>query len=304
MQLTLIFVNAPTIEDADSVDVYRTVFELPDAVKDETDFEAQVRDLLAQVAELTTVSLYVTCRALRWQHESIKPRQHKERERAVWNATIFGFDQTNPDDPERGRYLKIPFAIVPPFEMFLLRGTRKRGSLRRAVRQPLRATSEDQRVYLDITDKIATICVSLLNLHSTQTWTYAGFHPDRFDVSLYNQYAKKDDVQEQARKAEYAFANASAGLSSASGQVDDKEQVYFIQQGDNGPIKIGYSADPQRRLQSLSTASPYPLRLLGVLDGDMTLEQTLHHRFADHQLEGEWFAPVPELLAFIAELHD
>ena len=303
MRLTLIFVNAPTIENADPVDVYRTVFEIPVAVKDVPEFGDQVDELLAQIADLTMVSLYVTCRALHKQQVLIKSVERRERTRAVWNAAVFGFDQTNPDDPERGRYLKVPFAVVPPFEMFLLRGTRKRGSLRRAVRQPLRATSEDQRVYLDMTDKIAALCVSLLNLHPTQQWTYAGFHPDRFDASLYNQYAKKDEVQEQVRKAEYAFAQVAGGGSSDH-HLTGTEQVYFIQQGDNGPIKIGYSADPQRRLQSLSTASPYPLRLLGVVDGDMALEQALHHRFADHQLEGEWFAPTPDLLEFIANLGD
>lgn len=74
--------------------------------------------------------------------------------------------------------------------------------------------------------------------------------------------------------------------------------VYLVQAGANGPIKIGFSEDPQRRLTELQRNQAPPLRLLATLPGGREEEARLHRRFAEHRYEGtEWFAPVPELLA-------
>lgn len=73
--------------------------------------------------------------------------------------------------------------------------------------------------------------------------------------------------------------------------------VYFVQQGNDGPIKIGVSGNVDKRIRSLSTSSPLPLRLLAVLPGGRGEEQELHKRLAAHRLGGEWFAPVPAVLA-------
>ncbi|MEQ8673448.1 MAG: GIY-YIG nuclease family protein [Aggregatilineales bacterium] len=300
MRLTLLFVNAPKLETASAHDVFRTVFELPDEVATLPDFEQIITEWCGQIAEMTTVSFYVTCRALRWNMKLFREITRRELRRAVWNAAIFGFDQQNTTESLRGRYLKIPFSITPPFALFLFRGTRKRGSLRRAVRQPLTVFNEEQSEYMARVQSIAQTGITLLNTHPAQTWTYAGFHPDRFDVSLYKQYARNEDLMERLRLPEYAYV----GEGSGSTQSTFTEYVYFIQQGDNGPIKIGYSAEPEKRLQTLSTASPYPLRILKTLKGGKALEQELHTRFANHQLEGEWFAPDDDLMDFISEIDD
>lgn len=72
--------------------------------------------------------------------------------------------------------------------------------------------------------------------------------------------------------------------------------TYFIQRGGpGGPIKIGLSTDPARRLRALATGSAEPLALLGVLAGDH--EAVLHLRLKAHRMQGEWFAPVPAVLA-------
>lgn len=73
--------------------------------------------------------------------------------------------------------------------------------------------------------------------------------------------------------------------------------VYFIQAGDNGPIKIGVATDPRRRLINMRTAHPDVLSLLAVMPGDATLESAMHRRFAGQRIRGEWFAPTAELLA-------
>lgn len=63
--------------------------------------------------------------------------------------------------------------------------------------------------------------------------------------------------------------------------------VYFIAQ--NNMVKIGYSKDVKKRIKSLKTASPYPLILLGYIEGDKQKERELHNQFIDYKQSGEWF---------------
>lgn len=77
--------------------------------------------------------------------------------------------------------------------------------------------------------------------------------------------------------------------------------IYFIQAEGVGHIKIGFTADEDVlvRLADLQTGSPVPLRVLGTTPGAVVEEKNLHRRFAAHRVHGEWFRPVPELLALI-----
>jgi hypothetical protein len=75
--------------------------------------------------------------------------------------------------------------------------------------------------------------------------------------------------------------------------------VYFIQSGDNGPIKIGISHNPKSRLTELQTAHHDKLRILKVVDGDERREGGLHSKFEKYRLNGEWFKNDPELLSYI-----
>lgn len=76
--------------------------------------------------------------------------------------------------------------------------------------------------------------------------------------------------------------------------------VYFIQQGTDGPIKIGKADRPFQRLVELQTAHADELRLLGVLRGGLDLEAELQARFADGHIRGEWFrADTAGLLGYI-----
>jgi hypothetical protein len=77
--------------------------------------------------------------------------------------------------------------------------------------------------------------------------------------------------------------------------------IYFVQVGEDGPIKIGRAHSPRSRLASLQTASPVPLRLLGQFDGNARDERHLHRLFAHVRLRGEWFEPSAALLAVIKD---
>lgn len=76
-------------------------------------------------------------------------------------------------------------------------------------------------------------------------------------------------------------------------------KVYFIQAGDNGAIKIGYTDNVNKRLKQIQTGNPYKLNLLKVINGNYETERTIHKLFSKDRLEGEWFTPTKELLKFI-----
>lgn len=76
--------------------------------------------------------------------------------------------------------------------------------------------------------------------------------------------------------------------------------VYFIQSIDGGPIKIGYSRNPQARAKGLQGAME--LRVLAQMSGGYKLEADMHNKFADLRVNGEWFSPAPELLVFIERI--
>lgn len=79
----------------------------------------------------------------------------------------------------------------------------------------------------------------------------------------------------------------------------DSSYLYFIEAVGTGYIKIGRSADPDRRLAQLATGSPNELRIIGRLGGGAEVERQLHERFELLRDRGEWFRATPELTGFI-----
>jgi len=78
--------------------------------------------------------------------------------------------------------------------------------------------------------------------------------------------------------------------------------VYFIVADEVARVKIGTSVDATRRLKTLATSSPVPLRLAAVTGGDEQHEARLHERFSDARLHGEWFTLTDEIKREIATL--
>lgn len=66
--------------------------------------------------------------------------------------------------------------------------------------------------------------------------------------------------------------------------------TYLIQAGDDGLVKVGHSADPQRRLAALQTGSGESLTIRATLRG-ANQEPLLHDIFAHLRRRGEWFDP-------------
>lgn len=60
--------------------------------------------------------------------------------------------------------------------------------------------------------------------------------------------------------------------------------IYFIQIAVGGPIKIGVSNSPCKRLQELQTSNPCKLELVGVMEGEREQEQKLHQELKEFRI--------------------
>lgn len=85
--------------------------------------------------------------------------------------------------------------------------------------------------------------------------------------------------------------------------MDKPFTLYFVQEGHEGPIKIGVtSRGVSLRVAALQAGNWRRFQLLGVLPVDDRSEETAwHQRHEDARIFGEWFAPTRRLLLEIAE---
>lgn len=80
--------------------------------------------------------------------------------------------------------------------------------------------------------------------------------------------------------------------------------IYALQGIEKSPVKFGYSRDQEslwRRIATLQTAHPYPLRVLHTSEGTLADEQGIHGALKGYRLLGEWFewcTPVERFLDF------
>jgi hypothetical protein len=72
--------------------------------------------------------------------------------------------------------------------------------------------------------------------------------------------------------------------------------TYFLR-AVHGPIKIGKSGAPVRRIKNIEVSHHENLALVGFVVGDC--ERELHQQFQSDHIRGEWFEPSRRLLDFI-----
>lgn len=77
----------------------------------------------------------------------------------------------------------------------------------------------------------------------------------------------------------------------------------YVVEASNGTIKIGRSEHPERRLYSINTHSPLPVRMIAKWPGLLREEQDLHRRFAKSAVHREWFARDDHTIPFISEIY-
>lgn len=74
--------------------------------------------------------------------------------------------------------------------------------------------------------------------------------------------------------------------------------LYFIQEGEDGPIKIG-RGEAEGRMKALQTGNPRELRVRAAVPNEGYTEIFWHAVFKDARIRGEWFRPTAELRAAI-----
>jgi hypothetical protein len=80
--------------------------------------------------------------------------------------------------------------------------------------------------------------------------------------------------------------------------------VYFVLNEDSNAIKIGRARDLAKRMKALQTSSPALLKLMKAIQVEgseeaQELERSLHKKFSETRLSGEWFQAEEELLKYI-----
>jgi hypothetical protein len=82
-------------------------------------------------------------------------------------------------------------------------------------------------------------------------------------------------------------------------------RVYFMRPvGERGPVKIGCSGIPRKRLAAMSVWSPVHLEIVAEIPGDEALERRFHAAFRDDWTHGEWFAASERMDQTIAAIND
>ena len=66
--------------------------------------------------------------------------------------------------------------------------------------------------------------------------------------------------------------------------------VYFVQAGEDGPVKIGFAKDARSRLSKMQSDNHETLRLVACYEGTTKDERGLHQIFSCHRVRGEWFS--------------
>ena len=303
MRLTFIFTDKADLESASKYNISRVHFDFPDEAFDLPDYRERLTAIAELVGQLTRASLYVVCEPLGWKQRKIRTRQEDGFIDRAYISAVLGFEALR-NVREKYKYLNIRWACVPPTDKSYLyppwKVLRKNlsTSLFRGAKHPM---NEEQQAYQAIFDQLADHCLTLLNTNPSEQRRYMGFYPRWHDYALANEISRradrdrrKEEREKKARERQEAKAKKAA--------EPKKEYIYFIQQGDDGPIKVGYSTNPEKRLKTLSTASPHSLHLLKVVEGDETLEKRIHTRFAEIRLGGEWLQATQDLLDFIESL--
>jgi len=78
--------------------------------------------------------------------------------------------------------------------------------------------------------------------------------------------------------------------------------VYFILAAHIGMVKIGLSANVEKRLGQLQTSHPYDLEIAATMPGGEFHEKAMHYIFSGHHERGEWFRYDGALRKLVEEL--
>ena len=80
--------------------------------------------------------------------------------------------------------------------------------------------------------------------------------------------------------------------------------IYVIEEGINGPVKIGTAVDIKKRIKALQAGNSKKLNLLITFEGDRSLECKIHKALDKYRIPGtkEWFYRVNEVFSYLQKL--
>ncbi len=80
--------------------------------------------------------------------------------------------------------------------------------------------------------------------------------------------------------------------------------VYFVLCHHYAVVKIGFASKKRlpNRISQLQTGSWMPLELIACMNGTQKEERTIHKRFAELRIRGEWFRYQEPLISFIESI--
>ncbi len=80
--------------------------------------------------------------------------------------------------------------------------------------------------------------------------------------------------------------------------------VYFMQEGHDGPVKIGRASHPDALRAKLQPGHLKPLRVIATFPGDAARERIIHRDLKPFRLEGKWYSPARKLFQYIETLRN
>lgn len=125
--------------------------------------------------------------------------------------------------------------------------------------------------------------------------------------SYYALWRENGTVRRRALRTK-DLAEATAAMETFSHKPAarvEPDRVYFIRCGKF--VKIGIASDPEHRMGTMKNANPYPLSLVGTMEGGAALESELHNTFQEYHHSGEWFlirGRLDKYLRAMAARHD
>jgi len=82
--------------------------------------------------------------------------------------------------------------------------------------------------------------------------------------------------------------------------------IYVLEEGINGPIKIGTSTNPPKRMKSLQSGNPKKLNIIMLFEGGRSLENKIHKDLSNdrnrNRKDGEWFERNDVVFKYLNEL--
>ena len=100
------------------------------------------------------------------------------------------------------------------------------------------------------------------------------------------------DMTDQITNSHTNFMNMPEVQEELKQVENNSEFVYFIKNTETNRFKIGRTKNVEERLCQLQTGNDCPLVLYKIIPSENSaeLETSLHNKFADYHIRGEWFS--------------